>query len=95
VHWKSPPREDAQTHWGDAVRRHGLHTVIGIVWAAIVYWLNPSFLWWLSPVVGALIVSIPLSVFSSRVSLGRRMRRLSPLLTPKSRRPLPAGRRTP
>ena len=87
VHWKSPPREDAQTHWGDAVRRHGLHTVIGIVWAAIVYWLNPSFLWWLSPVVGALIVSIPLSVFSSRVSLGRRMRRLRLFMIPEEVRP--------
>ncbi|KHK54145.1 glucosyltransferase MdoH [Ralstonia sp. A12] len=87
VHWKSPPREDAQTHWGDAVRRHGLHTVIGIVWAAIVYWLNPSFLWWLSPVVGALIVSIPLSVFSSRVSLGRRMRRLHLFMIPEEVRP--------
>jgi len=87
VHWKSPPREDAQTHWGDALRRHGLHTVIGIVWAAIVYWLNPSFLWWLSPVVGALIVSIPLSVFSSRVSLGRRMRRLRLFMIPEEVRP--------
>ena len=87
VHWKSPPREDAQTHWGDAVRRHGLHTVIGIVWAAIVYWLNPSFLWWLSPVVGALIVSIPLSVLSSRVSLGRRMRRLRLFMIPEEVRP--------
>jgi len=87
VHWKSPPREDAQTHWGDAVRRHGLHTVIGLVWAAIVYWLNPSFLWWLSPVVGALIVSIPLSVLSSRVSLGRRMRRLRLFMIPEEVRP--------
>jgi membrane glycosyltransferase len=87
VHWKSPPREDAQTHWGDAVRRHGLHTVIGLVWAALVYWLNPSFLWWLSPVVGALIVSIPLSVLSSRVTLGRRMRRWRLFMIPEEVRP--------
>ncbi len=71
--WKSPPREDAETSWGEALRRHGVHTVLGIVWAALVYWLNPSFLWWLLPVVGALSVSIPISVLSSRVSLGRRV----------------------
>lgn len=87
VHWKSPPRDDAQTHWGDAVRRHGLHTLLGLGWAALVYWLNPSFLWWLSPVVGALIVSILLSVFSSRVTLGRGMRRWRLFMIPEEVRP--------
>src|SRR5262249_51589840 len=72
--WKSPPREDAETTWGEAIRRHGVHTVLGLAWLALVYWLNPSFLWWLLPVAGALAVSIPISVFSSRVSLGRALR---------------------
>lgn len=74
IHWKSPPREDAETTWGEALRRHGLHTLLGLIWAGGVYWLNPSFLWWLLPVVGALILSVPISVYSSRVSLGRRLR---------------------
>ncbi|MBI4207915.1 MAG: glucans biosynthesis glucosyltransferase MdoH [Betaproteobacteria bacterium] len=83
VQWKSPPREDAETTWGEALRRHGWHTVLGIVWAAGVYWLNPSFLWWLLPVVGALILSIPLSVYSSRTSLGRRLRRVRFFMIPE------------
>ncbi|HKA40083.1 MAG TPA: glucans biosynthesis glucosyltransferase MdoH [Burkholderiales bacterium] len=74
VQWKSPAREDAQTTWREALRRHGWHTLLGVAWAGGVYWLNPSFLWWLAPIVGALIVSIPLSVYSSRVALGRRLR---------------------
>jgi membrane glycosyltransferase len=74
IPWKSPPREDAETTWGEALRRHGLHTLLGLIWAGSVYWLNPSFLWWLLPVVGALILSVPISVYSSRVSLGRRLR---------------------
>lgn len=49
--------------------------MLGVVWAGTVYWLNPSFLWWLLPVVGALMLSIPLSVYSSRASLGRWMRK--------------------
>jgi membrane glycosyltransferase len=73
VQWKSPPREDAETTWSEALRRHGWHTLLGTAWAAGVYWLNPSFLWWLLPVVGALMLSIPLSVYSSRASLGRRL----------------------
>jgi membrane glycosyltransferase len=81
--WKSPPREDAETTWGEALRRHGFHTLIGVAWAAGVYWLNPSFLLWLMPVVGALMLSIPMSVYSSRVSLGKRLRRLGMFLIPE------------
>jgi membrane glycosyltransferase len=85
--WKSPPREDAQTNWGEALRRHGIHTLIGVAWAAGVYWLNPSFLLWLMPVVGALMLSIPLSVYSSRISLGKRLRRLGMFLIPEEASP--------
>ena len=74
VGWKSPPRADNETGWGEALRRHGGHSVLGLVWGALVYWLNPSFIWWLLPIAGSLTVSVPLSVLSSRVSLGRRWR---------------------
>jgi membrane glycosyltransferase len=57
--------------------------LIGLVWAGFVYWLNPSFLWWLLPVAGALALSIPISVFSSRVSLGRRARAARLFLIPE------------
>ncbi|GAB3625301.1 Glucans biosynthesis glucosyltransferase H [Pandoraea terrae] len=83
IQWKSPPREDAETHWGEAFRRHGLHTLLGAAWGGIVYWLNPNFIWWLMPIVGAMMLSIPLSVFSSRVSLGRGLKRLSLFLIPE------------
>jgi membrane glycosyltransferase len=36
--------------------------------------LNPSFLWWLVPIVGSLMLSIPVSVISSRVNLGLKSR---------------------
>jgi membrane glycosyltransferase len=85
--WSSPAREDAETSWGEALRRHGAHTVLGIAWATAVYGLAPGFLWWLLPTAGALAVSIPLSVYSSRVSLGRRFRRAGLLLIPEETRP--------
>jgi membrane glycosyltransferase len=87
VQWKSPPREDTETTWGDAIRHHGLHTLLGIGWAGLVYWLNPGFLWWLLPVVGALTISIPLSVLSSRVRLGKALRRRRLLLIPEESNP--------
>jgi len=81
--WKSPPREDTQTTWAEALQRHGLHTLLGVVWAAGVYWLNPPFLLWLLPVVGALMLSIPMSVYSSRIALGKRLRRAGLFLIPE------------
>ena len=87
LHWKSPPREDAETTWCEAARRHGVHTLLGVVWAGGVYWLNPSFLWWLLPVVGALMLSIPLSVLTSRVSLGRRLREARLFVIPEELSP--------
>lgn len=87
VQWKSPPREDTATSWSEAIRHHGPQTILGLVWAWLVYWLNPSFLLWLLPVVGALTVSIPLSVFSSRIHLGRALRTHRYFLTPEESHP--------
>jgi membrane glycosyltransferase len=94
VRWKSPPRGDNETGWSYALTRHGLHTLVGIVWASLVWWLNPSYLWWLAPVVGALILSIPLSVLTSRVGLGRKLRRRKYFLIPEESHPPPVIRAT-
>src|SRR4029079_908245 len=94
VRWKSPPRGDNETGWRAALARHGLHTFVGIVWAAIAWWLNPSYLWWLLPVVGALVLSIPLSVLTSRIAIGRRLRRRKYFLIPEESHPPPVIRAT-
>ena len=87
VQWKSPPREDAETTWREALRRHGWQTLLGVAWAAGVYSLNPAFLWWLLPIVGALIVAIPLSAYSSRISQGRETREDGYFLIPEELQP--------
>ncbi len=89
VGWKSPSREDAATSWREALRRHGVQTAFGIAWIGLVYWLDPAFVWWLAPVAGALAVSIPLSVFTSRASLGERARRAGLFLIPEETSPPP------
>jgi membrane glycosyltransferase len=85
--WKSPPRDDTETTWREAWRRHGGHTLLGLIWAGLVSKLNPSFLWWLLPVAGALMLSIPISVLSSRISLGRRLREARLFLIPEETTP--------
>lgn len=94
IQWKSPPREDVETGWGEALRRHGLHTLLGLGWAVGVYWLKPSYLLWLLPVVGALVLSIPISVLLSRISLGQQLRGLRFFLIPEELNPPEELRRT-
>lgn len=99
VVWKSPPRDDAATPWSQAILRHGGGTLLGLAWLALVYWLNPKFLWWLLPVAGSLVIAIPLSVWSSRRSIGlwTRSARLFLIpeesMTPRELRWLKAGMR--
>ena len=87
IQWKSPPREDSQTPWGEALARHGAGTLLGGAWLYFVYWLNPEFITWLLPVAGALLVSVPLSVTSSRVDWGRAARRARLFLIPEEASP--------
>ena len=41
VRWRSPKRADAHTDWAQAFRRHGFHTMVGVAWIALVWWLDP------------------------------------------------------
>ncbi len=75
LHWKSPPRGDAETHLGEALGKHGFDMLVGVAWAVGIYLLSPAFLPWLAPIAGGLILSGPISIVSSRVSLGRWFRR--------------------
>jgi membrane glycosyltransferase len=81
--WNSPQRDDDSTPWGEAVKRHGPQTLLGFAWAVLVVSLNPSFLWWLIPIVGSLMLSIPVSVISSRTNLGLQARAEKLFLIPE------------
>jgi membrane glycosyltransferase len=87
INWKSPPRHDSETKWGEALRKHGLHQMLGLIWGGAVFWLNPAFLLWLLPIAGALALSGPVSVLSSRVSLGRRLRLAKLFVIPEEANP--------
>jgi len=93
IQWKSPPREDAATPWGEAFARHGAGTLLGGVWLYAIYRFNPELLPWLLPVAGALLISIPLSVFSSRASWGRAARYAPLFVIPEESAPPPELRR--
>jgi membrane glycosyltransferase len=83
VHWGTQRRAADGIPWSLAIRRHWSHTLIGIVWGYAVWRMDHPAFWWFMPVLVGMVLSIPLSVFTSRPSLGTRARNLGLFLTPE------------
>jgi membrane glycosyltransferase len=89
VGWVAQKRSADGTNWIYAAERHWGHTLIGLVWGVFMWRLDPTLFWWFTPVLAGMIFSIPLSVLTSRRSLGLRARSLGIFLTPEETRPPP------
>jgi membrane glycosyltransferase len=89
VGWDAQARGDRGISWGEALQRHKWHLIIGLVWGSLILWLAPDFIWWMSPVILGMIISVPFTVFTSRASLGLALRRHGWLLTPEETRQPP------
>ncbi|HEV8439597.1 MAG TPA: glucans biosynthesis glucosyltransferase MdoH [Methylomirabilota bacterium] len=87
ITWGAQRRDDSETGWSDAIRHHGASTIVALAWLVGVPSLNRSLVWWLLPVAVALLLSVPVSVYSSRVSLGRALRRWHLFLIPEESDP--------
>jgi membrane glycosyltransferase len=89
VGWVTQQRagEEDGTDWREAIITHGGHTAFGLIWGVSSYIISPAFFWWLSPVLVGLTSSIPLSIFLSKASFGRKARELGVFLTPDETHP--------
>ena len=89
VGWVTQQRagEEEGTDWREAIITHGGHTAFGLIWGVSSYIISPAFFWWLSPVLAGLAASIPLSIFLSKASFGRKARELGVFLTPEETHP--------
>jgi len=87
VGWSQQKRGPDGTTWLSAIRRHWGHTLIGLVWGVFMWRLSPILFWWFTPVFTGMVLSIPLSVWTSRRSLGARARKLGLFLTPEETKP--------
>tara|TARA_R110002096_G_scaffold105923_8_gene233095 strand:+ start:10555 stop:12720 length:2166 start_codon:yes stop_codon:yes gene_type:complete len=87
VSWSTQNRESTGTSWGEAARTHGGQTVFGAVFILISLWLDPQLFWWMIPINAGLVLSIPLSVWSSSEKLGRWFASLGFFRTPESFQP--------
>jgi membrane glycosyltransferase len=89
VVWRSGKREDSETSWGEALRHHGLDTALASAWGTALFVLNPHYFFWIMPVIGALVLSVPISVLVSRVRIGDRARRAGFFVIPEESDPAP------
>jgi membrane glycosyltransferase len=87
VGWSTQQRAADGTTWLYAIQRHWGHVLIGVVWGGFMWTLDPTLFWWFTPVLAGMVLSVPLSVFTSRRSLGLRARSLGLFLTPEETAP--------
>jgi membrane glycosyltransferase len=81
--WAGQTRGDRGTSLREAVKRHMGVTALGIAWTWILLRFSTELFVWMSPVLAGMTLSIPLSIWSSRVSIGEWVRRLGLLWTPE------------
>ena len=87
VVWDAQERGDRGVTFSQAFQRHRWHVLLGIVWGAIILTFAPSYIYWMLPVLLGLLISVPLTVYTSRASLGLKFRERGLLLTPEETNP--------
>jgi membrane glycosyltransferase len=87
VTWRSQDRDETSTSWREALRHHGFDSLVASAWGTCLFLLNPHYFWWVTPIIGALILAVPTSVVTSRVRVGERARRGGLFLIPEETNP--------
>ncbi len=81
--WQSPAREAQSVGWGEAARQFGLGALLSA--GLLAWWLagRPDDAWRVLPLLLPLVVAVPLTVLTSRRSLGAAWRARGWLLIPE------------
>ena len=87
VGWGSQNREADGTAWLDAIRFHAVPTLVGVGWTLLSVKIGTTFAIWMAPILAGLVLSIPISVWTSRTKLGAALLRGKVLLTPDETSP--------
>ena len=90
VTWNAQDRGDRGISFLEALSRHKWHVLIALVWGGILLAIAPHrYIWWMSPILGGLLLSVPLTMLTSLTSAGVWMRKHGLLLTPEETEPPP------
>lgn len=85
--WSAQQRQGRGVQWRQLLRRHGLHTMVGVLITAQLLWLSSPLFYWMLPMVIGLILAVPLSALSGSRRAGRWLTRRGLLDTPEERSP--------
>jgi membrane glycosyltransferase len=89
VTWNAQDRGDRGITFLEALSRHKWHVLIGLVWGAVILAIAPRYIWWMSPILIGLLLSVPLTMLTSLTSAGVWTRKHGLLLTPEETDPPP------
>ena len=81
VGWRPQQRDAQGVAWGDAFRAMRWQMIIGVIFTAAL-WFRPDMALCFAPIVLPLLFAAPLTVFTSRLSVGERLARSGLLTTP-------------
>ena len=87
VGWGNQNRETDGTSWGDAFRFHAMQTILGLAWTAVALKISLTFTAWMIPILVGLVLSAPVSVWTSRSRYGRALAKRKILATPEELNP--------
>jgi membrane glycosyltransferase len=81
--WNPQRRDDGSIPLKDIIRRHRMHTVLGVVTGISAFMIATSLFAWMSPTIVGLVLAIPLSWASGQLALGLWLKRHKILVTPE------------
>lgn len=85
--WGGQSRDDGSLPWSGAIRLFALPSAIATAAGGYLWWLSPEYLWWAVPVLGPIVLSMPVAALSGSRRLGRWAQCLRLYLTPEETRP--------
>ena len=87
VRWDAQPRDDRGLSWKEAWTRLQLPTLVGVAWLAMLSATSAGLLLWCAPLLFGLLFCVPAAYVSSRVDIGRSIRRLGLFTIPEETAP--------
>ncbi|MFT4174526.1 MAG: glucans biosynthesis glucosyltransferase MdoH [Rhodocyclaceae bacterium] len=83
IEWKSPPREANALPWRDAVAQFGMMSVIAGAATVAALFIDARSAVWMLPVIMPIALAVPVTVLTSKVEWGRRLRAHHTLVIPE------------
>jgi membrane glycosyltransferase len=81
--WKPQRRDDGSIPFGDIVRRHRTHVIMGVIAGLSAFLIATSLFAWMSPTILGLVLAVQISWASAQSSIGLWLKERRILMTPE------------